>query len=96
MAKIEKNGRYYLCIVKKDTMFSMAYSPNNEYVSCGDMAELENGLMGTVILVDDYMSGEDVIEHERISGMEAQRIIGRFRRYEVDWPDEEKEDEENG
>lgn len=93
MAKVTKGDRYYLGVVRKDTQFALAYAPNDDHLYYGDMVELENGLLGTCILVDDYVSGEDVIEHEKISGMEAQRVVCRYLRSEVDWP--EKEDGDN-
>ena len=88
MAKVTNGERYYLAVVKQDTKIAMAYAPHDEHLYYGDMVELENGMMGTCILVDDYVDGEDVTEHEKVSGMEAQRIICRYRRSEVDWKEE--------
>lgn len=88
MAKAIKGERYNLAVVKKDTQFALAIAPREEHLYYGDMVELENGLMGTCILVDDFVDGEDVIEHEKVSGMEAQRIICRYHRNEVEWREE--------
>ena len=88
MAKAIKGERYNLAVVKKDTQFALAIAPREEHLYYGDMVELENGMMGTCILVDDFVDGEDVIEHEKVSGMEAQRIICQYRRSEVDWKEE--------
>lgn len=90
MAKVIKGDRYYLAVVKQDTKIALAYAPNDEHLYYGDMVELENGMMGTCILVDDYVDGEDVIEHEKVSGMEAQRVICRYRRSEVEWNEKQE------
>lgn len=90
MAKAIKGKRYNLAIVKKNTQFALAYAPREENLYCGDMVELENGLIATCILVDDYIDGEDVIEYENVSGMEAQRVICRYRRSEVEWKEEQE------
>ena len=93
MAKVTKGERYYLGVVRKDTQFALAYAPNDDHLYYGDMVELENGLLGTCILVDDYVSGVDVIEHEKVSGMEAQRVICRYRKADVKWPEEKEEED---
>ena len=92
MAKAIKGERYVLAIVKQGTKFELAYAPRDEYLYCGDMVELENGMMGTCILVHDCVDGEDVIEHENVSGMEAERIVCRYRRNDVDWKEESSDE----
>ena len=88
MAKVIEGERYNLVIVKQDTKIAMAYAPRDEHLYYGDMVELANGMMGTCILVDDFVDAEDLIEHEKISGMEAQRIICRYHRNDVEWREE--------
>lgn len=90
MAKAIKGEKYYLAVVKQDTKIAMAYAPHDEHLYYGDMVELEHGMIGTCIIVDDYVDGEDVIATEKISGMEAQRVICRYRRSEVEWMEEQE------
>ena len=91
MAKVIEGEKYNIAVVKKDAQFALGIAPREEYLYCGDMVELENGMLGTCILVDEFVGGEDVIVHETFSGMEVQRVINRYRRSKVDWEEEDDE-----
>ena len=88
MANVIVDERYNLAIVKSGEKIEMAYAPREEHLYYGDMVELENGMMGTCILVDDFVAAEDLIEHEKVSGMDAKRVICRYYRNEVAWKEE--------
>ena len=93
MAKVIEGEKYNIAVVKKDAQFALGIAPREEYLYCGDMVELENGMLGMCILVDEYVADDKVINHEMVSGMEAYRVICRYRKADVKWP-EEKEDED--
>lgn len=91
MARVDKDRRYYMAIVKSDQGIALAYAPNDEIINCGDLLELENGFRGTCIMSDNYADGGEVLAHEAISGLELMRVVRRYRKVDIKWEEEDHE-----
>ena len=90
MENSKKDMRYKVCAVKVGNGVVMGYVPEKDnYVNVGDDVRIgEACTWGTVLLVDDFVAYEDMVEWERLTGVEYQKITVIYDRNEVKWEED--------
>lgn len=83
----KKDTKYKVCAVKVGNGVVMGYVPDKDnYVHVGDDVRIGEALSwGTVLLVDDYITYEDMVKWEQVTGVEFQKIMTIYDRNEVKW-----------
>ena len=83
----KKDTKYKVCAVKVGNGIVMGYVPDKDnYVHVGDDVRIGEDLSwGTVLLVDDYITYEDMVKWEQVTGVEYQKIMVIYDRNEVKW-----------
>lgn len=89
MENSKKDMRYKVCAVKVGNGVVMGYAPNDNYVNVGDEVRVgEFRTYGTVLLVDDFVAYDDMVEWEKLTGFEFQKIMVIYDRNEVKWEED--------
>lgn len=78
--------KYKILAVKVGNGLVLAYAPHDAYLYAGDEVILAgSGSRGIILVIEDYMSYEELQKRETDTGEEFVKIIASFRKREVDW-----------
>ena len=76
---------YTAVVVKVMKEFVMGYLPKGNYVYPGDRVEFEGNRAGTVLMVDDYVSYEQLQQMEKDTGSEFVKITAFYKKHDIEW-----------
>lgn len=78
--------KYKIVAVKVGEGIVLGYVPNDNYFGAGDEVILDGpGTRGLVLLIEDYMTYEELQQRESDTGMELVKITSVLHKKEVKW-----------
>lgn len=86
--KLVEGERYRVITVKTKSELVIAIGTRENYFGTGDLVELDNGVMATVIYEDDYVDADDVLKIEEVYGSDIRKVIALYRKSVCKWEEE--------
>lgn len=85
------SDKYTIAAVVMPDGIMFAICPSETSIYLSNLVELDNGMMGTVVMTDDYITMESINKREEMIGGKMKRIVKAYSEKKIKW-----EEEENG
>ena len=83
--KLIEGEKYQVVAVKTKNELVIAVAPRGDYVSSGDLVELDDGVIATAIFEDDYVEVSEIKKIEEVGGTDLYKIVAVYRKRVCEW-----------